>query len=148
MRPAPLAALVSLILVFGPAYAYQGKSASAPGQQKKKAHIDIKKWVKLKNRKVKQEIQFYDTLIKKGVSHADACKTVKIIVDNDLNVGHLSHFLRRRADAGIRGRVLGETISREVKKKAEEKKKRAAKKKTPAKPKPKPKPKPRGKSGK
>ncbi len=143
MRPAPLAVLVSLILVFGPAYAYQGKSASAPGQQKKKAHGDIKKWLKLKNRKLKQEIQFYDTLIKKGVSHAKAVSTVKIIVDNDLNVGHLNHFLRRRADAGIRGRVLGETISREVKKKAEERKK-AAKKKTPAKPKPKHK----GKSGK
>lgn len=134
MRRSAFIFVFALPLLIGPAYALQGKSASAPGQVKKKAHADIKKWVKAKKRKVKIEIKFYDDLVRWGVPSKDAMKTIKIVIEHNLDLGHLSHYARRRANAGVRGKVLHETIHREVKAKAEKKKKEKAKKAGPKKP--------------
>ena len=130
MRRATLLFLFSLSLLVGPAFALQGKS-TAPGQVKKKAHADISKWVKAKKRSLKVEIKFYDDLVGFGVSPSEALKTVKVVVEHNLNLAKLGHSVRRRTHAGIRGKVLSEAIHREVKARAEEKKKAKAKKAAP-----------------
>ena len=123
MRRVTVVALFLLAFLLGPALALQGKSASAPGQVKKKAHADITRWLKAKKRKMKTEIRIYDDLIRWGVPAKEALQVVKTVVDNNLELGSLGHFLRRRADKGIRGKVLSEAIRREVKARAEKKKK-------------------------
>ena len=126
MRRIPLLFLFSLPLFFGPAFAFQGKSASAPGHVKKKAHADIKKWVKAKGRSIKIEIKFYDDLVLRGVPAKDALDMMKLVVEHHLDVGNLGHFVRSKVHGGVKGKKLAEAIHREVRARAEKKKKEKA----------------------
>ena len=156
MRRLTLLFLLSLPLIFGPAYALQGKSASAPGQVKKRAHGDLKKWVTAKGRKLRIEIKFYDDLVVRGVPSSEALKMMRLVIDHDLNVGNLGLFVKGKVHGGLNGKKLAAVIHKEVKARAEHKKKAKARKaaegkakgKLKGKPKGKVKGKPKGKPGK
>ena len=149
MRRLPLLFLFSLPFLFGPAFALQGKSASAPGQVKKRAHGDIKKWVTAKGRKLKIEVKFYDDLVLRGVPSREALKMLRLVVDHNLDVGNLGHFVKGKVHGGLKGKKLAALIHKEVKARAEKKKaSKAAHRKAKGKLGGKPKGKAKGKPGK
>ena len=113
-----LSLLFTALLVASPAPA----SAAGDKAERKKAHDQIKKWVKAKKRKPKSETRLYDDMVRYGVKSKEVLKMMKTVIAKDLNIGSLSHFLRRRADAGVRGKTLTEIMQREVKARAEKKK--------------------------
>jgi unconventional prefoldin RPB5 interactor 1 len=100
---------------------------------KKKAHEDIKKWVKGAERKEKGEVQLYDTMVKNKIPSEKALKMMKTIIGEDLDIKGLDHYMRRATKAGVRGTVLEKRMATEVKaqvkKKAEEEKKKAEERK-------------------
>ena len=124
---------------------------------KKRAHGDIKKWVTAKGRKLKIEVKFYDDLVLRGVASSEALKMMRLVVDHDLDVGNLGHFVKGKVHGGLKGKKLAALIHKEVKARAEKKKaSKAAHGKakgklggnSKGKPKGKAKGKPKGKSGK
>ena len=115
MRRVTLLFALSLALPMGHAVALQGKSADAPGQVKKRAHGDIKKWVKARGRLLKGELELYDKFCLHGVHSKDALVMMKIVIEHDLAKDNLGSFVRLQVKNGVKGKSLAASIHKEVK---------------------------------